>query len=149
MITPAGLITEFTGMTVGAGPSGITAGPDGNLWFTELNGDRIGRITPAGLITEFTGMTAGAGPTGITAGPDGNLWFTERFGNKIGQITPTGLIAEFSYRLPFGAQPYGITAGPDRNLWFATAAGFIGRITPLGLIGMVPGGITAGQYLLT
>ena len=33
-------------------PSGITAGPDGNLWFTEAAAT-IGRITPAGTVTEF------------------------------------------------------------------------------------------------
>ena len=34
-------------------PTGITAGPDGNLWFTELTGNNTGRITTAGVITEF------------------------------------------------------------------------------------------------
>jgi virginiamycin B lyase len=35
-ITPAGVITEFSeGLT--DSPSGITAGPDGNLWFTEAD----------------------------------------------------------------------------------------------------------------
>jgi virginiamycin B lyase len=27
-------------------PGGITAGPDGALWFAELSGNKIGRITP-------------------------------------------------------------------------------------------------------
>ena len=45
-ITPLGVVTEFSaGITAGAGPLGITAGPDGNLWFTEPNGNRIGRIS--------------------------------------------------------------------------------------------------------
>jgi streptogramin lyase len=66
---------------------GITAGPDGNLWFTEYGGNKIGRITTAGSITEFAIPTANSGPTGITAGHDGNLWFTESNGNKIGRIT--------------------------------------------------------------
>src|SRR5262249_24995658 len=60
-------------------PIGITAGPDGNLWFTESVG-KIGRITPAGTITEFPIPTAGSAPYRITAGPDGNLWFTELSG---------------------------------------------------------------------
>ena len=38
----------------GASPFEITAGPDGNLWFTENVGNRIGRITPAGVVTEFS-----------------------------------------------------------------------------------------------
>ena len=38
----------------GGGPYGITAGPDGALWFTELiRPDKIGRITTAGAITEY------------------------------------------------------------------------------------------------
>jgi len=42
----AQVVTEFsTGITANAQPFGISAGPDGNLWFTELNGNRIGRIT--------------------------------------------------------------------------------------------------------
>ena len=42
---PAGSITEFPVPTAGSNPWGITAGPDGNLWFTEGNSNQIGRIT--------------------------------------------------------------------------------------------------------
>ncbi len=55
----------------------ITAGPDGNLWFTERNGNKIGRITTGGVITEFTHSHRNSRPYDITTGPDGNLWFTE------------------------------------------------------------------------
>ena len=78
-----------------ANRTAITAGPDGNLWFTEEGANKIGRITPSGRITEFPIPTASSGPDGITAGPDGNLWFTEGAANKIGRITPTGAITEF------------------------------------------------------
>jgi hypothetical protein len=71
---------------VGGWPQGITAGPDGNLWFTEYYGNKIGRITPAGSFTEFTIPTASSSPWGITAGADANIWFTEEGGNKIGKI---------------------------------------------------------------
>ncbi len=92
-----GTIKEFIVPTAKSGLGGITAGPDGNLWFTEegtiqngkfIGGNQIGRITPSGIITEFALPTANSGPTGITAGPDGNLWFTEFNGNKIGWISP-------------------------------------------------------------
>src|SRR5438128_11788033 len=46
-------ITEFPMPTAEGQPFDITAGPDGNLWFTEQSASRIGRITPAGVITEF------------------------------------------------------------------------------------------------
>jgi streptogramin lyase len=41
----AGTITEFPIPTISSFPTGITAGPDGNLWFTESSGGKIGRIT--------------------------------------------------------------------------------------------------------
>ncbi len=41
----------------GAGLAGIAAGPDGNVWFTEGVGNKIGRITPAGDVTEFPPAT--------------------------------------------------------------------------------------------
>ena len=72
-------------------PAAITAGPDGNLWFTEGTGNKIGRITTAGVITEFSALTATSQPAGIAAGPDGNLWFTEYNGNNIGRITTGSL----------------------------------------------------------
>src|SRR5262245_32963137 len=84
----SGPLTEFSLPSANSGPSGIVAGPDGNVWFTEISGNRIGRITPKGVITEFTIPTADSRPTGITRGPDDNLWFTEDSGNQIGRITP-------------------------------------------------------------
>ena len=41
----AGIITEFSIPPAESDPVGITAGPDGNVWFTENRGDKIGRIT--------------------------------------------------------------------------------------------------------
>ena len=127
---PAGRITEYPVPTVASRPDGIAAGPDGNLWFTEAGGNKIGRITPTGSITEYPVPTANSYPYGIAAGPDGNLWFTEWFGNKIGRITPVGSITE--YPVPTGdSRPLGMAAGPDGNLWFTEYWGNkIGRITP-------------------
>jgi streptogramin lyase len=67
----AGTITEFPLPTGSGGPIGITAGPDGNLWFTA--GTDIGRITTKGRVTGFPIPPALGGPQFITAGPDGNL----------------------------------------------------------------------------
>jgi len=131
------IITEFSaGLSTGSGPSGITAGPDGNVWFTENNASKIGKITPDGTITEFSIPTASSEPLGITEGPDGNLWFTEGFGNNIGRITTAGVITEFPIPTS-GSSPHGITAGPvsDGKLWFTeTLANKIGRIPTAGAI---------------
>ena len=81
----AGTVTEFP--VPGGDPLSITAGPDSNLWFTERDGNQIGRITPSGAISEFRIKTKNSRPKFITAGPDGNLWFTEVSGGKIGRIS--------------------------------------------------------------
>jgi len=92
-ITPAGSITEFLigstcGYPDGCGPIGITAGPDGNLWFTAFDGNSIWRLMPSGSFTGvFHTPTKTSRPYGITTGPDGNLWFTEYIGNKIGRLS--------------------------------------------------------------
>jgi hypothetical protein len=139
------VVTEFsTGISAGAGVVDITAGPDGNLWFTEVP-NKIGRITPLGVITEFSaGITPGTDLSGITAGPDGNLWFTEG-GGVIGRITPLGVVTEFSTGIDVNAEPEDIVAGPDGNLWFTeSGTDAIGRITLGGVVTELPGGITAG-----
>jgi streptogramin lyase/subtilisin-like proprotein convertase family protein len=127
-------VREFsTGISGGSSPLVIAAGPDGSLWFTETDGNRIGRITLSGAITQYTLPNGGSGPNRIVAGPDGNLWFTEFSGNRIGRITPSGTITE--YTLPNATSgPYGIVAGPDGHLWFTEFNGNrIGQINPTAL----------------
>ena len=89
----AGTISESAVPTTNAQPFGIAAGLDGSVWFTEVAGNKIGRLSVGGTFTEFP---ASGNPGGITLGPDGAFWFTEIGGNKIGQITGSGTIAEFS-----------------------------------------------------
>jgi streptogramin lyase len=125
-------IAEFTGVASGSAPFGITVGPDGNVWFTETQGNQIGMMNPTThAIAEFPIPTASSSPTGITAGPDGNLWFTEAAGNQIGMINPnTHAISEFPVPTA-GSQPAEITSGPDGNLWFTEpAANQIANINP-------------------
>jgi streptogramin lyase len=133
-------------------PIGITAGPDGALWFTEQATNKIGRITTAGAITETVIPTAGSKPFSIATGPDGNLWFTESNTGKIGRITIGGAITEFPTSSATSG-PAGIAAGSDGALWFTEASGNnIGRITTSGSVlefpvptaTSEPIGITAG-----
>jgi virginiamycin B lyase len=46
-ISVTGSVTTFSVGTFSASHSAITAGPDGNLWFTEPDSNEIGSITPA------------------------------------------------------------------------------------------------------
>ncbi|MDX6698579.1 MAG: virginiamycin lyase [Solirubrobacteraceae bacterium] len=124
---------EFsTGITAASSPDGIVAGSDGNLWFAEVNGDRIGRVTPSGQVTEFNATGFGK-PGGIAAGPDGNVWFTESNATStkgIAFITPSGLMDETTFTTATASTLNGITAGPDGNLWFADGGQRVGRISP-------------------
>ena len=113
-------------------PWGITQGPDGKLWFTDLATNKVGKITTQGSITEYA-LPAGSGPAGITQGPDGNLWVAEDSTSKIAKITTSGTITE--YALPAGTVPLNITPGPDGNLWFTEAGtSKIAKITTSGSI---------------
>jgi virginiamycin B lyase len=130
----AQVFTYFHVPTANAGPSGITVGPDGALWFTESEGNNIGRITIAGAITEYPVPTGDSVPSYITTGPDGALWFTESNGNKIGRMTTAGVVTdEFPVPTP-SSSPAGIITGPDNMLWFAEANGSkIARMTTSGV----------------
>src|SRR5207237_8054312 len=77
-------VVEFDGAL---GPNGITAGPDGNLWFAEVFG--VARITPAGMITHFPPPEF-LFSNQITVGPDGNMWVTDTGDDIIGRATPPG-----------------------------------------------------------
>ena len=138
--TDGALIDEYILPTGGAGPEGITPGPDGNIWFTEFGPDKVGRLIPPAssapgaqpvAIDEFN-LPAGSNPVGIAAGPDGNMWVglsgpgsdgsVVRM-NTSGQITGT-------FPTPSFQQPFMITPAADGNLWFSSFNGAaVGRMT--------------------
>lgn len=64
----------------------VIAGPDGALWFTEWENNRIGRMTVAGGVSEYTIPTRNSAPYGIAAGPDDAAWFIEMETNNVGRI---------------------------------------------------------------
>src|SRR5438093_9945133 len=51
------VVSEFPLPTAESGPAYITTGPDGNLWFTEFYGNRIGQVvlTPPLRTVYWTG----------------------------------------------------------------------------------------------
>jgi virginiamycin B lyase len=140
--------SEFPVPTANSSPWAITAGPDGNVWFTESAGNKIGKVTASGSFAEYAIPTAGSRPIAITTGPDDNLWFAENVGGKIGKITTDGAITE--YVAP-GRYQSDITSGPDGNLWLTvddsickatTTGGF--TCYPTASYGNAPFAITTG-----
>jgi virginiamycin B lyase len=124
---------EFPVPTAASDPVGVALGLDGNVWFTEFDGNKIGKITPAGTITEFTLPTNSLGQTSqpavILRAPDGALWFTMTGASRIGRITTAGQTSFFTTPTAVSG-PAGLAVGPDGNLWFTEVlANKIGRIT--------------------
>jgi hypothetical protein len=126
--TTTDAIVEYPTPTSGANPEVIAAGPDGNMWFTEVYGiDQVGLINPTTrAITEIPLSILGEGdshPVGLTAGVDGNMWLTESLEPFVTEIDVNSH-ALTDYPLPdsvYGA--YQIAMGPDGNLWFIDATG--------------------------
>jgi streptogramin lyase len=134
--SPHGVVTEFPLNATPGSLVAMAAGPDGNLWSLDANGNKVWRITPAGTLVSFAIPTANSVPNFIAAGPDGNLWFTEGGATpgKIGRLSPSGSFSEFAIPTANGF-PQTIAAGPDGNMWFAEeAAKKLARITMSGII---------------
>ena len=84
-------MTDYTNSTMD--PFSITAGPDGNLWFTNYAGFFIGSISTSGAITTYTDPNIRTAYS-ITTGSDGALWLTprrdaHRDARVDGALTPT------------------------------------------------------------
>ncbi len=123
-----------------SGPSGITAGPNGALWFDTLNqsaGNLIGQITTAGAVTTYPApnpLGNTAAPGGITTGPDGTIWFAEGTSDRVGQLSADGTFS-IDYPVTTSANPTQMATGPDGAVWF-TESGLsqVGRISPSGTV---------------
>jgi virginiamycin B lyase len=117
-ISADGRVATFQLATLGSVPIYIRAGPDGNMWVTELLGNAIARVAPDGTIDEFPIPTPNSRPIAIVPGPDGAMWFSEEAGGKIGRIDREGRITEYPIPRP---QPNAILAGlafdGEGNLW--------------------------------
>jgi hypothetical protein len=136
--------------------SGLTAGPDGNIWFTAsqsnynspaTNPSVVGRITPAGQITTFPVLP---GPLGdqmttrsIVQGNDGQLWFAALIPTgsdsselEMASVTPAGQItlhpiekAGEGSAAAGNLLGYNLTRGPDGNPWLLVGGLFNAQYT--------------------
>jgi streptogramin lyase len=141
-------VTEFRLVVAGSKPLGIATGSDGNVWFTEVVGSRVGKVTPEGRVTDFStgsGISTDSRPWSIATGPDGNLWFTEESGRRIGRLSTQASGKEFPTGPTTLTGPRGITAGPDGAVWFTDDPQRIGRISTAGAITEFSAGISLGS----
>jgi virginiamycin B lyase len=136
-------VSEFRIPGSGAGPTSITVGPDGAIWFTNLVADSVGRFA-GGAFTLFP-LPTRAYPESIVTGPDGALWFTDEENSVIWRITTAGRFSSFTVPPCSGCAYSGgsgvgnIVVGPDGALWYARGGNVaIGRITTAGAVHEFP-----------
>ena len=106
---PPNEIEEFEVPTNNSGPNFITVGPDGQIYFTEQDGNQVGRLNiaviPTPTFNEFPlpSPSNNRGLTGITANPGGApspdpyVYFGESVSQQVGRLEPAGtppIIAE-------------------------------------------------------
>lgn len=139
----SGDISSLPIPTADSQPYRLVAAADGTLWFTELYGNRIGRVAD-GVVTEIPTPTPNSSPRGLTIAPDGTVWFVETGpAKRIGRVNRSGSIEELSVPMQYDelhVGPYsflplrsgsfqGIAARPDGTLWFTDQQwGKLGRV---------------------
>lgn len=147
-VTPDGQWSQFALPGQGTRPDGLTdsphisdliVGPDGNIWFTQVSRNLIGRFALA--TQDFTYFDAGSldDNTQLLSGPDGNIWFLDATTNTIGRMTPTGAVTRFAGATNVAPDNLGraqeLLSGPDGNVWFTeSSVSKVGKITPTGTI---------------
>lgn len=89
-------------LTLPSAPNDLVRDAQGNIWFTELNADSIGRLDPVtGNVQQYPlspkKSVQTLDPYGITIDPKGMIWFTEATNDHVGRLDPdTGTIHFFT-----------------------------------------------------
>lgn len=137
-IGPDGIRAEIPVPSVGGRPFGIAAADSGEVWFTEMTTDLIGKVDILGKVTEFTAGVDHGNPSMIACSGE-SVWFTLNGANAIGYIRG-GNSAVVVTDLPTSkAGPVGITVATDAAAWFTEiAAGQIGRLDRDGVLTEFP-----------
>jgi virginiamycin B lyase len=116
-VDPAGKVETFPAPK-GRGPYGITATPDGTVWFSSLAGSYIARIDPATSELEtFDVPTEGGGARRVWSDSSGKLWVTEWFAGKLARFDPATRQWK-EWALPGdNPQPYAVFVDDTDAVW--------------------------------
>jgi streptogramin lyase len=125
------------GESAGVTPYGLSIAPDGKVWYTKLNGERVGRVDPSKADGDPLQIVEWAppvkGPRRLEVAPDGKVWVPG---------WASGDIASFDekteqwkvYKLPYGpnSMPYALSVHPKTGeVWVnGTGADSMLRFNP-------------------
>ncbi|HEY1387469.1 MAG TPA: hypothetical protein VGF38_02905 [Ktedonobacterales bacterium] len=109
----------------------------GNVWFTELQFNRLGQInTRTGEVTEIAlpePVGATTGNYALDVAPDGAVWITSFDANAIIRYTPESNAFTFYTLLVPNSVPFGMVVASDGTVWFTSDGepnDYIGHIFP-------------------
>lgn len=134
----AEVVLEYHTPTPDSSPADLAFDSEGNLWFTELNTNRIGKLVPSQAksltsqgITEYELPHPNSKPHYLTIARNGMVWFTEMGGNRIGSLDPkSGGIKEYDIPTPH-SEPHQIAEAEDGSIWFLEfQTNKVGRLDP-------------------
>jgi ribosomal protein S11 len=155
-----------------ASPSCVAADRAGNVYFGELNGDRIRKVNPSGIISTYagTGSPGFSGdssaatsaqldaPNGIAVDSSGNLYIADIHNARIRMVTPAGIIYTIAGTGTVGysgdggpataaqlRQPTGVAADNRGNIFVSDGSDYrIRKINSSGIISTVAGTGSSG-----
>jgi virginiamycin B lyase len=106
------VIREWDVPTPDSRPHDPEAAPDGALWYTGQQANKLGRLDPkTGAIREFPLKTPESGPHGLAADKDGNIWFTANSKAYIGKLNSrTGEVTEYPMPDPSSEIPTALSS---------------------------------------
>jgi streptogramin lyase len=109
----------------------------GNLWFTEMQTNKLGRVDgKTGQVSEIEVPTALGNPStlyAIATASNGDVWFASSGANALIRYTPQSQTFRF-FVLPTPASvPYGVAFDSAGKLWFSAdgqPANYVGVLSP-------------------
>jgi virginiamycin B lyase len=111
-------------------PTGITVGPNKDIWFVEQAGQNLVDMTMGGYSINYP-LGSASSPQDVVTGSDGNLYITDAGSNQIIRSDVNGNLTFFP--VTTGNNLQGIALGSDGNVWFA-ANSVIGELTTGGVL---------------
>ncbi len=117
-------------------PNELALDGHGDVWFTEFNADRLGKLDPStGSIRHYplspNRSVQTLYPYGVTVDPLGSVWFTESGSNQFGRLDPgTGVLHVFAVPDPH-ALTMEIASDRQGSIWVTSfTPGLLFRFKP-------------------
>jgi virginiamycin B lyase len=108
-------VTHLYG-SMDAGPFGVAVAPEGTVWATLQNANKLLRLAPDGQMDAFDVPTRRSGLGDVAVDASGAVWFLEINANKVGRFTG-GRVEEFAVPTP-NAGLTALAVATDGAVWF-------------------------------